>query len=184
MVARTRSCVLWLGAGLLLVACQRPSPAPEVPPGEAPPASSSSSASSCPGGMLCVSGLSADGVCLYDDGAIPTGGAQCRVGQAAQDCGPGRSCLVVSLPEGSMGLCQQTCSVSDDRPACAPGCYNQLCSDRLGVCARQTGACRPVSCSSDADCIGLEACDYPGRSQPGFRCNTSVGACERDRSQP
>lgn len=65
---------------------------------------------------------------------------------------------------------------------CAPDCFNQTCVGVNDMCTTQSGRCKPITCSSDADCCGLTACDNltdrceKGKS-PYFSC--VEGQCTR-----
>ena len=72
------------------------------------------------------------------------------------------------------------CSGAGTNPGpvtCVPGCCNEACPGSFEFCAKDKGACAPVSCARDGDCAGLGACDRNSRLAKTFVCDQ--GFCRR-----
>lgn len=164
---------IWLLA-LALAACK-----PSVVEQPAPTGSASArpTPDPCPADQVCVQGTLSVPVCMRRDGTMLLDGAQCV---DAHDCAMRETCMGVELDAGVVGYCMPTCPVQDDRPACAAGCYNELCSGTFELCMREQGVCAPVPCAQDSDCASVNACDYPGLQDLAFHCNLDEGLCQRD----
>jgi predicted Ser/Thr protein kinase len=188
-----------VGAALVAVVLGRP-PGPATTPAAAPALrgprlrleinearvsevqAAAGSLAPCEPDQVCVHGHWTVPVCMTDGGAVPTDGTSCAPGGGARECSAHEACMITEEADGDAGHCVRACSVIDDRPECAPGCYNRLCSGTFELCAREQGKCEPVPCSTNADCVALGACDYPTYGNRLFRCNVEVGYCERVRT--
>jgi len=148
-------------------AATRARPPRQIPPLPAPLAH-------CEADEVCIKNWFPVPVCGRADGDAAGESRPCTPG--SDDPCPGREvCVAVR----DSGRCLPVCEVQDDRPACAPGCYNQQCAGKFDLCSREVGACRPVPCTTDADCVSVGACDFPLRGGAGFRCDASAGLCAR-----
>ena len=180
-VLRLVSCCLASAAALAAAARAASSaPLPPAPvahdPGPAP-----APLPPCGSGEVCVQGPLEAAVCMGADGEATTDGTPCKPHGGARECSAGQACMVFQRPNGELGYCVRRCRVRDERPACVPGCYNQLCSGAFDLCVRDHGTCRPVPCASDQDCAEVGGCDYPAADGAGFRCNPDARLCERAR---
>ena len=160
--------VLAAAVGLLLASGGEP---PGTPPigAEARP---------CLAGEVCAKGPFAVATCHQTDGEIQSERA-CVPGSAEDACPAGESCVRVDDLDGVLGLCAPICAIVDDRPECAPGCFNQQCIGKHALCDRQHGSCAPVPCTVDAECEAVAACDFPDKGYHAFRCSPEARVCER-----
>ncbi|MCB9700568.1 MAG: serine/threonine protein kinase [Myxococcales bacterium] len=132
----------------------------------------------CGADEVCAQGPFDVPTCTLRDGEPASEGKPCRPGTRGA-CPRRESCVAVDPRNATVGQCMPVCEVVDDRPECAPGCFNQQCSGKYNLCGSATGICRPVPCTSDEECAALSACDFPDKGSAGFRCAIEAGYCER-----
>lgn len=135
----------------------------------------------CEADEVCAQGPMRVPVCTGVDGEAVSEGRPCSP-NADDPCPERESCVPISSAGGEPGKCMPVCEVRDDRPECAPGCYNQQCAGNFDLCAREHGVCRPVPCTADDECTSVASCDFPSRGGLGFQCNVDAGFCERRRT--
>lgn len=135
----------------------------------------------------CDEGFESDG----DGGCVEVGAAEGTEGGEETDagtpectpacegkCGGDDGCDGTCTAESTGALkCSavQTCVASNDKceVSCAGGCTNQKCPGTYDFCAAAIGACKPVPCTQDSDCIGLDKCDSPGSAARTFVCDST-----------
>lgn len=86
-----------------------------------------------------------------------------------------RIVLLTFLLGVSISACTTQKTVT--RTTCVAGCFNEWCPGTYDFCSSNQGACAPVPCASEGDCVGLDACDRSVRNSKTFTCDR--GYCRR-----